>query len=85
MYELTWKGYSDTTFHRVEDLKDCWKLVMEFEESSEEVSDTNIVGAVVEYKYDDWKEKDREAAKAAKEREEDAMFKPNFSNDNARL
>ena len=43
------------------------------------------MGAVVEFTYDDWKADDIEAAKTAKEREENAMFIPNFANDNARM
>ena len=39
---------------------------------------------MVEYKYEDWVADDNEAAEAAKEREEDAMFKPKFANVNAR-
>ena len=79
VYELTWKGYDDTTFHQVGDLKDCWGLLVEFEALSEAVADTHIMGAVVEYTCEDWKADDIDAAKSAKEREENAMFVPNFA------
>ena len=70
VYELSWKGYDDTTFHHIEDLGGCWKLVENFEVLAEPVDNTHCVGAVVEYKYDDWIADDAEAAEAAKQRKE---------------
>ena len=57
----------------------------EFEAVAEPVENTNCMGAVVEYKYDEWIAEDAEAAETAKQREESAMFEPNFANENARL
>ena len=42
-------------------------MVEDFEALAEPVENTHCIGAVVEYKYDDWIADDAEAAEAAKQ------------------
>ena len=79
-YEVTWKGYStrETTFHTLEDLKNCMELVEEFEANSQPVAGVTEIP---------WQEFEAGGAEAleAKQREEKAMFEPNFHSDKPRL
>jgi len=79
-YEATWKGFSadDTTFHTLEDLKECMELVEEFE------ANAHPVCGAIEIPWSEFEAGGPEALEA-KLREEKAMFEPNFHSDKPRL